>query len=52
MKSPVGVGDSKGAAVNVRWLQARGGREFSKKRGATFGRFAIRVGEIKGAVLR
>src|SRR5438105_11028185 len=52
MKFPRDVRVDESPAVDIRWLQSRRGSEFSKKRSATLGRFAISVSEIKCAVLR
>jgi hypothetical protein len=52
MKLPADVCVGKGPAVDIRWLQSGRGGEPPKKSGATLGRFAISVSEIKRAVLR
>jgi len=52
MKLPADVGVDKGPPIDIGRLQPGRSREFSKKCSATFGRFAIGIGEIKRAVLR
>ena len=52
MKLPADVGVNKSPPIDIGWLQPGRGREFSKKRSATLGRFGISMGEIKRAVLR
>jgi hypothetical protein len=52
MKFPTDVCIRKSPAMKIRGLQLGCGGEFSKKRSATLGSFAMRVREIECAVLR